>query len=305
MQVGWIEAVSATPDGLGLPAMSARLPAIQVHGGAGWYPRRSARALAGCREAAMAAWDILRRGGTALDAVEAAVVILEDDPSFNAGTGAVLNAEGHVELDAAIMDGGSMRAGAVAAVRHIQNPVALARRILEDGRHLLLVGDGAVRYARKLGVRSCSEASLVVTQQLRRWQAAVGTVGAVAADVRGVVAAATSTGGTFGKLPGRVGDTPLIGCGTFADAMGAASCTGVGEAIIRVVMGKSAVDLLQGRTGPQSAAQQAIALLQRVTQSQGGVIVVDRQGRFGRAHNTKSMPVCFVGGMRGRPISVS
>ncbi len=302
---GTVAPVLLERHGRGIAVMNVRLPAVQVHGGAGWRPRRNARAVAGCRDAAMAAWEILQGGGSALDAVEAAVVILEDNPVFNAGTGSVLNSEGRVEMDAAIMDGASMRAGAVAAVRRVHNPVVLARLILEDGRHLLLVGDGAAGFATRLGMRRCSESSLVVAQQQRRWQQAMGTVGAVAADVHGRVAAASSTGGTFGKLPGRVGDTPLIGCGTYADAVGAASCTGTGEAIIKVVMGKVAVDLLQGKAGPQFAARRAIAALQRVTGCQGGVIVADRYGRLGHAHNTQSMPVCSVAGMRGRPVSAS
>ncbi|MDA8362237.1 MAG: isoaspartyl peptidase/L-asparaginase family protein [Gammaproteobacteria bacterium] len=291
--------------GMTFPGFRARLPAIQVHGGAGWRRKRGERAMAGCQAAAMAAWDILKRGGAAVDAVEAAVVVLEDDPLFNAGTGSVLNADGRVEMDAAIMDGARMRAGAVAAVRRIRNPVTLARRILEDGRHLLMVGEGAARYAKLLGVPRCSEASLIVAQQLHRWRAAVGTVGAVAVDFHGRVAAATSTGGTFGKMPGRVGDTPLIGCGTYADSAGAASCTGAGEAIIRVVMAKAAVDMLHGRTGSRSAARRAVALLQRVPGGRGGVIVADSHGRLGFAHNTESMPVCLVSGMRGRPVSAS
>ena len=288
-----------------LKSASRRLPAVQVHGGAGWRLRAIPKALPGCRDAVMAAWEILRHGGSALDAAEAAVIVLEDNPVFNAGTGSVLNADGRIELDASIMDGTGMRAGAVAAVKRIRNPVSLARRLLEDGHPLMLVGDGAVRYARDVGIARCSEASLVVPRQLRRWQHAAGTVGAVAVDLQGQVAAATSTGGSSGKLPGRVGDSPLIGCGTYAAPPGAASCTGAGEAIIRVVMGKSAVDLLQGGASPQTAAARVIAQLARVTGAQAGVIVADRYGRLGHAHNSQAMPVCLVSGVRGRFVTDS
>ncbi len=200
------------------------------------------------------------------------------------------------------MDGATLRAGSVAAVRRIRNPVALARRILDDGRHVMMAGEGAAHYARQLGMGRCSEKSLIVARQRRRWQQAQGTVGAVAADVDGRVAAATSTGGMFGKLPGRVGDSPLIGCGTFADMIGAASCTGVGEAIIRAVLGKTAVDLLHRRLDPRFAALRAIKVLERATGSEGGIILVDRGGRLGYAHNAPSMPVYAISGVRGRSV---
>lgn len=283
--------------------MKNHLPAILVHGGAGRRARSLKRISAGCRDAAAAGWDILHRGGTALDAVQVAVATLEDDPLFNAGTGSVLNADGRVEMDAAIMDGSTLRAGAVAAVSRIRNPVILARRILDEGRHVLLVGAGATDYARQIGMRRCSERALVVGRELKRWQQSQGTVGAVAVDFDGKVAAATSTGGLSGKLPGRVGDSPLIGCGTYADSWGAASCTGAGEAIIRVVLGKSAVDLLRRHIHPRVAARRVISALQRDTGAEGGVILVDRRGLLGCAHNASSMPVCFIAGVRGRPVS--
>lgn len=283
--------------------MKNRLPTVLVHGGAGRKLRRSGQVLAGCADAAAAAWDILSRGGSALDAVQIAVTNLENNPLFNAGTGSVLNSDGRVEMDAAIMDGDTLRAGAVAAIGRIKNPVILARHVLEEGRHVLLVGAGAMKYARQIGMPRCSERSLVVARELRRWQRAQGTVGAVAADVDGRVAAATSTGGMFGKRPGRVGDSPLIGCGTFADALGAASCTGVGEAIIRVVLGKTAVDLLHKNIHPRLAAKRAVATLERATGAEGGVILVDARGRLGYAHNAASMPVCAIAGKQGRVTS--
>ena len=244
----------------------------------------------------MAGWRILQGGGSAIDAAEEAVAVLEDNPLFNAGTGSTLNSLGKVEMDAAIMEGNSLRAGAVAAVSGVKNPIQLARRVLEDGRHVMLAGEGALAFARQIGFPECSLESLVVGRERKRWEASHGTVGCVAFDSCGRLAVGTSTGGIFDKLPGRVGDSPLLGCGTYADDYGAASCTGHGEAIIRVVLAKSAVDLLKDMADPQSAAKQAIELLAGKTQSTGGLILVDRHGKIGYARNTMHMPVCWISG---------
>jgi beta-aspartyl-peptidase (threonine type) len=279
-----------------MPAMSP-LPLLVVHGGAGAIPGPAIpRMIAGCREAARRGWEVLRQGGSALAAAEAAVVALEDNPLFNAGTGSVLNSAGEVEMDAAIMDGSTLSAGAVAAVGGIKNPVALARRVLEDGRHLLLAGEGARLFARRIGFAECDPRSLITDEQLRRWRNKHGTVGCVALDVFGRTAAATSTGGTFDKLPGRVGDSPLPGCGTYADENGAASCTGDGEAIIRVLLAKTALDLLGTGSDPADAGRRAIARLEEKTGGRAGLILLDRQGRFGWARNTAAMPVCALSG---------
>jgi beta-aspartyl-peptidase (threonine type) len=270
-------------------------PAIIVHGGAGPIKDDSLSARRdGCKAAAMAGWQVLQEGGSALDAVEAAVVALEDNPLFNAGTGSTLNSLGKVEMDAAIMEGATLRAGAVAAVSGVKNPIKLARRILEDGRHVMLAGDGATLFAREIGFPECPPESLVVERERKRWESSHGTVGCVAADSNGIFAVATSTGGIFNKLPGRVGDSPLIGCGTYASDCGAVSCTGHGEAIIRVVLAKATVDLLTGGLDSQSAAKQAINLLATKTRSTGGLILVDRQGKIGYARNTTHMPVCAI-----------
>jgi len=272
-------------------------PAIIVHGGAGPIKDDSLPArLAGCKAAAVAGWKILERGGAALDAVEAAVAVLEDNPLFNAGTGSTLNTLGKVEMDAAIMEGASLRAGSVAAVSGIRNPIKLARRILEDGRHVLFAGEGALLFAREVGFPECSPDSLIVESERRRWESKHGTVGCVAVDASGKLAVATSTGGIFNKLPGRVGDSPLIGCGTYADDHGAVSCTGQGEGIIRVVLAKAAVDLLKNGLDSQSAAKQAIDLLAAKTESKGGLILIDRHGKIGYARNTTHMPVCAITG---------
>jgi beta-aspartyl-peptidase (threonine type) len=272
-------------------------PAIIVHGGAGPIKDDSLPArLDGCKAAALAGWKILDQRGSALDAVEAAVVVLEDNPLFNAGTGSALNSLGKVELDAAIMEGDSLRAGAVAAVSGIRNPIKLARRVMDDGRHLMLAGEGALIFARQISYPECSPETLIVEREKTRWESKHGTVGCVAFDRNGHVAVATSTGGIFDKLPGRVGDSPLIGSGTYADEFGGVSCTGHGESIIRIVLAKTTVDLLKGGAGAQSAAQRAVEFFAAKTNSTGGLILVDRHGKIAYARNTTHMPVCAISG---------
>ncbi|MBM4262684.1 MAG: peptidase T [Deltaproteobacteria bacterium] len=271
------------------------LPSIIVHGGAGPIKDDSLPArLAGCREAVLAGQKILNAGGSALDAVEAAVVILEDNPLFNAGTGSTLNSLGCVECDAALMEGDTLRVGAVAAVCGIKNPVRLARRVMEDGRHVLLAGDGANLFARSIGFAECSPDALIVESEKRHWESKHGTVGCVACDRGGKLAAATSTGGVFKKLPGRVGDSPLIGCGTYADEFGAASGTGHGEAFIRLLLAKRAVGHLEDGLDAPTAAQKVIALLGAKLSASGGIILIDRNGNIGFDRNTTHMPVCSV-----------
>jgi L-asparaginase / beta-aspartyl-peptidase len=270
-------------------------PAIIVHGGAGPIRDDSLPArLDGCKQAARTGWEILECGGSALDAVEAAAIVLEDNPLFNAGTGSTLNSLGKVEMDAAIMDGPSLRAGAVAAVSGIKNPISLARRVMEDGRHVLLAGDGALLFARAMNFPECPPDALIVESAKKRWEETHGTVGCVALDANGKLAVATSTGGIFNKLPGRVGDTPLLGCGTYADEWGAVSCTGHGEAIMRALLAKSALEFIRDGAGPQSAAERAVALLAEKTGASGGLIIIDGKGKIGYARNTTHMPVCFM-----------
>jgi beta-aspartyl-peptidase (threonine type) len=272
-------------------------PAVIVHGGAGpirddSLPER----LDGCKAAALAAWDILAQSGSALDAAEAAVMVLEDNPLFNAGTGSTLNQIGKVEMDAAIMDGDLLRVGAVAALQHIKNPIKLARRVMEDGRHVVLAGEGALMFAREIGFAECSPESLIVEHERKRWAEKHGTVGCVVLDANGKIAVATSTGGIFNKLPGRIGDSPLPGCGTYADDRGGVSCTGSGEAIIRVVLGKTAIDFLAEGIDPNAAARKSLELLEAKTGAQAGLIMIDCHGRIGYARNTTHMPVCFIRG---------
>jgi beta-aspartyl-peptidase (threonine type) len=271
-------------------------PALIVHGGAGrGDPEIAAAQRAGCAAAWTAGWRILAGGGAALDAVTAAVTALEDDPAFNAGVGSVLTADGRVEMDASIMHGAALAAGAVALVSTVVNPIRLARAVMEEGRHVLLAGAAAEALAREHGLAMAPPEHFITGRQRARLApgSGTGTVGAVAVDVRGHVAAATSTGGVAGKRAGRIGDSALIAAGTYADdRAGAASATGHGESIIRVALAKTAVDRLRGGADPAVAARAAIRVLGERVRGEGGVIVVDRFGRGGWAHNTERMTVC-------------
>ncbi|HEY3820774.1 MAG TPA: isoaspartyl peptidase/L-asparaginase [Polyangiaceae bacterium] len=278
---------------------------VLVHGGAGDVAaERMARHVDGCRAAAQVAADVLRAGGAALDAVERAVVVLEDDPSFNAGTGACLNAEGLIELDASIMEGASLRAGGVCALRPFLHPISIARAVLEDGLHVLYAAEGAARFAVAHGFTASTSEAMTTDAARARWQAvrakagaeaghdgwAGGTVGVVARDARGVVAAATSTGGRVNKRAGRVGDSPILGAGNYADDDGGAcSATGDGEAVLRLCLAKAAVDLMRARVPAEEAARAVIRQLGGRLGGTGGVILVDRAGRLGFARNTRTM----------------
>lgn len=283
--------------------MTSRVPALIVHGGAGADPGGREELRDGMRDAVAAGWRALAGGGAALDAVEAAVRSLEDHPRFNAGRGSVLTAAGTVETDASIMEGDRLRNGAVGAVSGVRNPITLARRILEAGRHSLFAGPGALARARELGVPLCDPAELVTEHQRRRLASLqAGTVGAVALDRSGVIAAATSTGGTSGKLPGRVGDSALIGCGTYAEStLGGVSCTGDGEAIIRVTLARRALDVLKTVGEPGHACEVALSVLVEEGGGQGGLIIVDWRGRVGWARSTALMPVGIMSPAHAEP----
>ena len=276
---------------------------ILVHGGAG--PHRSGdltQRLEGCEAAAAVGLRLLEQDAAALDAVQAAVTALENDPLFNAGTGAPLNADGEVELDASIMDGRELRAGAVAAVQGVANPIALARAVLEHGRHVLLAGAGARAFAQAHDVPLCDPQALITAAQRQRWRERFGTVGAVALDRNGRLAAATSTGGLFGKLPGRVGDSALIGSGTYADAGAAVSCTGVGEAIMRVVLAQLVCDRIDAGDAPLAAAEHGLRRLAEQTAAEAGLIALDRRGRAAWSRNAEHMPICLLDGTGGRTV---
>ena len=284
--------------------------AIIVHGGAGTAsPERSEILQTGCKEAALGGWRILQEGGSALDAVEAAVRALEDNPSYNAGTGACLNSDGNIELDAGIMDGQGLHVGAIAGVERIKNPISLARKVLESP-HVLLVGRGAEQFAQEQGISQCTLEELVTERQYKIWQEQQaqepqqvqpsdkhGTVGAVALDASGVLAAATSTGGIRNKYPGRVGDSPLVGCGFYADEYAAVSCTGDGEDFVRLLIAKRAADVVGNSKGGQTAreaAEAAIAVLGAKSTGTGGMIVVDRKGNVGFAWNSRNMSHAYI-----------
>lgn len=285
--------------------MTSRVPALIVHGGAGADPTEGRDELReGMIEAVTAGWAELSRRGSALDGVEAAVRALEDHPRFNAGRGSVLTAAGTVEMDASIMEGHGLANGAVAAVTALRHPISLARRILDEGRHCLFVGSGAMERAGALGLAFCDPAELVTDRQLSRLRGIqAGTVGAVALDRSGVIAAGTSTGGIAGKLPGRVGDSALIGCGTYAEStLGGVSCTGDGEAIIRVVLARRALEILKAVDDPDHACQVAMDVLVEEGRGQGGLIVVDWKGRLGWAHSTPLMPVGWMSPACSAPV---
>ncbi len=287
--------------------------------------------------------EVLRAGGSALDAVVATVRALEDHPLFNAGVGSLLTVEGTVEMDASVMVAlppppgprhgaasaaaataaaararaaalaprprAELRAGAVAVVTRVRNPILLARAVMELTPHVLMAGAGAERLARRAGIALCRPAELITPRARERWRAALerraeaagtaaagggpgrfGTVGAVARDAAGGLAAATSTGGVSGKLSGRVGDSAIIGAGTFADADGAASATGQGEAIMKAALCREAVAAMR-RGAPPAVAERAIAELAALTGGQAGIVVIDRRGRLGFAHNAEVMDV--------------
>jgi len=282
------------------PDVVDRVPLVLVHGGAGANAAEGLEELReGVAAAALAGWRALGGGGRALDAVEMAVRVLEDHPRFNAGRGSALTSSGTVEMDASIMDGDRLSCGAVAGVSRVANPVTLARRVMDDGRHALLIADGAHAFARAIGLPDCDPATLTTDRQRRRLAASEaeghGTVGAVAIDRHGTIAAATSTGGTMGKRPGRVGDSALIGCGTYADsALGGVSCTGDGEAIIRVVLARRTLDRLAIDGDPGAAARGAVDLLVKDGRGEGGLILVDPRGRVGYASSTPLMPVAWM-----------
>lgn len=285
-------------------------PALIVHGGAWEIPGEMHQdSIEGCRDAARIGWDVLTSGGSALDAVEAAVRTLEDDPTFDAGRGSVLNAVGEIELDAIIMDGSSLNLGAVMAVKHVSNPITLARLVMEKSDHTILVSEGAETFAWAQGFSPCPNWDLIVDRERERWrsrdpgsnpaaglfpQHPGGTVGAVALDIEGHLAAATSTGGTFNKHPGRVGDSPLVGSGAYADdRTGAVSATGEGEDLMKVVISKSVCDSLDRMTA-QEAAEAAIALLAERTGGQGGLIVLGKNGDIGITHCTPCLAYAYV-----------
>lgn len=297
-------------------------PALIVHGGATTIPKTETQAYKnGCFKAVSAGWDVLNRGGTAMDAVEVAVRALEADETYNAGYGSVLNRVGEVEMDAAIMDGATLNAGAVGAIQGVRHPVSVARLLLNE-ETVFLTGPGARCFAESQGAELCEARSMISAKQQQKWiqsqkwttdnkaksdAAGCDTVGCVALDAHGNLAAATSTGGISKKPPGRVGDSPLIGSGLYADdELGACSFTGDGDKILRLVMAKTSLDLLRDNLLPDEAAQRALQIMSRRVGGQAGCILIDPAGHIGWGHNSPHMacgymmdgmekPLVFVG----------
>ena len=269
---------------------------IVCHGGAGLVADdRHARLRAGVRAAAEAGHAILADGGSALDAVVTAVRVLEDDPEFNAGTGSALTSDGTVETDASVMDGATQRVGAVGAVPDLGNAVALARAVLDANVHVLLAGREAWRFAQEVGITPAAPNALVTERQRMRLAALTsvsgGTVGAVARDRSGRFAAATSTGGIVGKRPGRIGDSPIPGAGTWADARCAISATGDGEAILRVALARS-ISMRIDRS-LESAVIDSLDELRTITEMSAGVIAIDSTGFIAR-QLSPTMPIAWI-----------
>ena len=293
-------------------------PVLVIHGGAWAMPDDMVDAhIRGVNNALAAGWRVLDRGGSALDAVEEAVVIMEDDETFDAGRGSFLNRDGKVQLDALIMDGSTLRAGGVGCVEHLRNPVRAARKILSESPHVYFVGEGAEKFAAEHGVPLCSNEDLIIpreVERLRQYQAELAqresrqdgndlfapssddvtishdTVGAVALDRNGNLAAATSTGGTLNKAPGRLGDSSLIGCGCYADNESAgASTTGWGEPIMKLVLAKWTTDRIAAGNLPEWSALEAMNYLKQRVNGHGGIIVLNPEGHIGIAHNTPRM----------------
>lgn len=280
-------------------------PVLLAHGGAGRLaPQRQAAAQQGMHQAVVAGWRLLAQGAAALDAVVATIEILEDDPQFNAGRGSVCDAQGDVQMDAALMTGHDLAAGAVANVRRLRHPIVLARHLLMDPHLLMLVAQGAEQYATQVGMMLCDPAELQVPKDPGP-VLPYATVGCVALDSQGRLAAGTSTGGCAGSLPGRVGDSPLIGAGTYADGEAAVSCTGIGEDIIRCVLAYRAAVQLAAGVEAMTAAQLCLRQMIRTTASQAGLILLDRQGRPGYAHNTEHMLIGMCSQARGLRLALA
>lgn len=263
------------------------MAAIVVHGGAGrWHARERTLAVAGVARAVGVGWGVLAAGGSAFDAVIEAVVGLEDDPLFNAGTGSVLNARGEVEMDASVMAGDTLGAGGVACIQRVRNPVLVAKRVLQATDCVLLAGPAASAFAREQGFEDYDPGVPRAAHAGCRG----GTVGAVALDDAGRLAAATSTGGRDGKRPGRVGDSPVPGAGNYADAAAAVSATGWGEQMLRYVTAKDvAAKIARGAT-PEQALRAALDDMARRFGEPIGAIALDALGRLGVVHGTEAMP---------------
>ncbi len=294
--------------------------ALIVHGGAGsWRPGADADAIAGTTRAVEAGRTILQSGGSALDAACAAAVILENDPVFNAGTGAVLNYDGYVEFDACVMVSDRAQIGSVSALQRVKNPIMVARQVMEETDHVMLSGEGALRFARvmghadhdpitparladwqnkkatlDIGVGKDAKGSLKIREFLSKHpEYAGGTIGAVALDSHGALCAATSTGGVTLKLPGRVGDTPLPGAGTYANAFAASSATGTGEYVIRSLSCRAISEGVEKGKSLDAAIADVLAQMERDFDADVGFIGIDANGNAFANHSTAHLPHAY------------
>jgi len=274
-----------------------------VHGGASY--KNEENVYEPLKRAVKRGLSILEKGGCAIEAVIEAVKVMEEEEIFNAGKGAVLRLDGSIKLDAAVMDGRTLKAGAVAGIEGFLHPSELAKLVMEKTNHILLIGKEAEKFAEYYGFK---KENLYTAERRELWEKIIKkpkeeikklkeeimeTVGAVALDDNGGLAACTSTGGLFLSLPSRVGDTPLIGCGTYANSHGAASATGIGEDIIRVTMARYCIFMIEQGKNAQEAADLAIKEMEEKTNSLGGIICIDKNGNIGISKNTKYMPVAF------------
>lgn len=291
---------------------------VIVQGGAGKWKREILKEVKkGLFEAVLRGYKLLEEGYSAIDACEAAVVALEDNPIFNAGTGSVLTLDGKCEMDAAIMRGKTLEAGAVAGVTNIKNPIKLARKVMEETDHVLLAGEGAEKFAKFMGFEfynPITEGRIKEWEKLKkkllkgetsRWpkiakllkkypELLTGTVGCVAMDEAGEIVAGTSTGGVFLKLFGRVGDTPMLGAGTYATFLGGASATGIGEGIMRTLLAKTVCDFIRAGLSAQKAAEAGIDFVHHTVGMDAGIIAIDSGGNLGHAYNTACMPIAYI-----------
>ncbi len=297
--------------------------ALIAHGGAGrWRPGSDEDATEGLRKAVEAGRAVLAGGGGALDAVCATVVMLEDNPIYNAGTGAVLNFDGFCELDACVMEGGQSRVGAVSGLQRVRNPVLVARKVMEETDHVMLTGDGAQRFARVMGFPDhdpvtperradwfdkrnridevLGEHALKMRRFLKEHpEYAGGTVGAAAVDANGILAAATSTGGVTLKMVGRVGDSPVPGAGNYASRHVAASATGTGEFVLRSLATRAISEAVEGGATLPAAVASVLGRLGEDYDADVGLIAVDRHGLPVALHRTRDMPHAFFSGAGG------
>ncbi|KAM4591316.1 isoaspartyl peptidase/L-asparaginase isoform 1-T2 [Odontesthes bonariensis] len=280
-------------------------PVVVVHGGAGHIPKeRSEKSTSGVCSAARSGYLVLRGGGSSMDAVVEAVIQLENNPSFNAGCGSVLNISGEVEMDAIVMDGKTLASGAVSAVRNIANPIQLARLVMEKTSHACLTADGASKFARSMGVPEVPQESLITEYSQMRWKknlapdanpvesqmGKMGTVGAVAVDSEGNIACATSTGGMLNKMEGRVGDTPCIGSGGYADNLtGAVSTTGHGETIMKVTLARLILFHMEQGQSAEAASDLGLAYMKSRVGGLGGVVTVDPKGNWAARFSSLQM----------------